>query len=44
MTKKHLSTILSYLLLVLIGYFGSVGIRELADNRRQTAEILQSAV
>ena len=32
MTKKHLSTILSYLLLVLIGYFGSVGIRETYNN------------
>ncbi|MCL2305694.1 MAG: hypothetical protein FWC43_10150 [Planctomycetaceae bacterium] len=44
MTQKHLQTIFSCLLLILIGYFGFVGIREIADSRRQTAEILQTAV
>jgi len=43
MTKKYLQPICFCLLLVLIGYFGSVGIRELTDSRRQSAEILPSA-
>jgi len=43
MTKKYLQPIFSCLLLVLIGYFGSVGIRELTDSRRQSAEILPTA-
>ena len=43
MTKKYLQPICFCLLLVLIGYFGSVGIRELTDSRRQSAEILPTA-
>ena len=47
MTKKYLQQILSCFLLVLLGYFGFVGIKELmktADNRLPTAKTLPSAV